>query len=184
MNHQAAVDEIQALFTSEGAQEYLGEPVTQAEHMLQAAALAVQAKAPETLVAAALLHDVGHFHGLLSGADLMEGRDNRHSDTGADWLAQWFGPAVCEPVRLHVAAKRYLCVVEPGYYDRLSEASKYTLGVQGGPMSPEQAERFAAHEYADAAVALRRWDEQAKEPGATVPPFTEYRNLLVRLMSD
>ncbi|MFI5909564.1 HD domain-containing protein [Dactylosporangium sp. NPDC051541] len=178
-----AIDVIQALFESEGAQDYLGEPVTQAEHMLQTAALAVHVKAPAPLIAAALLHDVGHFQGVLTGADLMEGRDNRHSDTGADWLAQWFGPAVCEPVRLHVAAKRYLCAIEPGYYDRLSDASKFTLGVQGGPMTSEQADRFAASEYAADAVTLRRWDEQAKVPGAAVAPFREYRRLLVTLVS-
>jgi gamma-butyrobetaine dioxygenase len=184
MNGDAAVDEMQALFEGEGARDYLGEPVTQAEHMLQAAALAVQAQAPEPLVAAALLHDVGHFQGLLTGADLMEGRDNRHGDTGAGWLARWFGPAVCEPVRLHVAAKRYLCAVEPGYHDRLSEASRFTLGVLGGPMSPAEVRRFAAHGFAADAVALRRWDEQAKEPGAKVPAFQWYREMLVRLMSD
>nr|BFE61685.1 HD domain-containing protein [Dactylosporangium thailandense] len=184
MNTDAAVDEIQALFEGEGARDYLGEPVTQAEHMLQAAALAVRDDAPEALVAAALLHDVGHFHGVLTGADLMRGRDNRHSDTGADWLARWFGPAVCEPVRLHVAAKRYLCAVEPGYHDRLSDASKFTLGVQGGPMTAQEAARFAALEYSGDAVRLRRWDELAKEPGAGVAPLRWYRGLLVRLMSD
>ncbi|GAA2365925.1 phosphonate degradation HD-domain oxygenase [Dactylosporangium salmoneum] len=176
------MDELRRLFESEGAREYLGEPVTQAEHMLQAAALAERAGAPDALVAAALLHDVGHFHGVLTGADLMAGTDNRHSDTGADWLAQWFGPEVCEPVRLHVAAKRYLCAVEPGYHDRLSEASKYTLGVQGGPMPAEEAQRFAAHPYAADAVALRRWDEQAKDPSAVVPAFARYQDLLQRLI--
>ncbi|MEV6924362.1 phosphonate degradation HD-domain oxygenase [Dactylosporangium sp. NPDC051485] len=178
------MDELRRLFGSDGAREYLGEPVTQAEHMLQAAALAERAGAPDALVAAALLHDVGHFHGVLTGADLMAGTDNRHSDTGADWLAQWFGPEVCEPVRLHVAAKRYLCAVEPGYHDRLSEASKYTLGVQGGPMSAQEAQRFAAHPYAADAVALRRWDEQAKDPSAEVPDFAQYQGLLQRLARE
>ena len=104
------------LFAAEGAGEYLGEPVTQAQHMLQAAALAEGAGAPPELVVAALLHDVGHFRGAVSGQQLMSGTDNRHGDQGADWLAQWFGPGVTEPVRLHVAAKRYLCAVEPGYF--------------------------------------------------------------------
>ncbi|WP_432840551.1 phosphonate degradation HD-domain oxygenase [Dactylosporangium sp. CA-092794] len=182
------IDELQRLFDGEGARDYLGEPVTQAEHMLQAAALAVRDGAPDALVAAALLHDVGHFHGVVTGADLMAGTDNHHSDTGADWLAQWFGPAVCEPVRLHVAAKRYLCAVEPGYYERLSEASRFTLGVQGGPMPAEQAARFAALEFAADAVTLRRWDERAKDPSMNVPPFSWYhqilRNLAMRRLSD
>ena len=130
------------LFASEGLADYLGEPVTQAAHMLQTAALARRAGAPPALVAAALLHDVGHFTGTVTGRDLMAGQDNRHSYHGADWLAQWFGPEVTDPVRLHVAAKRYLCAVEPDYLGRLSPASVHTLGVQGGPMSAAEAADF------------------------------------------
>ena len=110
--------------------------------MLQAAALAELAGAAPALIAAALLHDVGHFTGTVTGRDLMQGTDNRHSDQGANWLAQWFGPEVTEPVRLHVDAKRYLCAVEPGYLDRLSPASVYTLRVQGGPMQAAEAAEF------------------------------------------
>ncbi|MFD5086576.1 phosphonate degradation HD-domain oxygenase [Kitasatospora sp. NPDC058406] len=178
----AALDAIAELFAGEGAGEYLGEAVTMAEHMLQAGALAEAAGAAPHLVAAALLHDVGHFQGALHGRDLMEGQDNRHSDTGADWLARWFGPEVTDPVRLHVSAKRYLCAVEPGYRARLSEASEYTLRVQGGPMSEEQAAAFAAHPGAEDAVAVRRWDEQAKEADADTPGFAHFRPLLAALM--
>ncbi|MFF2352302.1 phosphonate degradation HD-domain oxygenase [Kitasatospora sp. NPDC058115] len=178
----AALDELAALFAGEGSGEYLGEAVTMAEHMLQAGALAEAAGAAPHLVAAALLHDVGHFHGALHGRDLMGGRDNRHSDTGADWLARWFGPEVTEPVRLHVAAKRYLCTVEPDYRAKLSEASAYTLQVQGGPMSAQAAADFAAHPGAADAVAVRRWDEQAKEADAVTPDFAHFRPLLASLM--
>ncbi|MFF4383319.1 TauD/TfdA family dioxygenase [Kitasatospora sp. NPDC001547] len=178
----AALDTIAELFAGEGAGEYLGEEVTMAEHMLQAAAAAEAAGAPAHLVAAALLHDVGHFHGALRGRDLMDGRDNRHSDSGADWLAQWFGPEVTEPVRLHVAAKRYLCAVEPGYRERLSAASAYTLEVQGGPMDERRAAAFAELPGARDAVAVRRWDERAKVAGAPVPGFEHYRPLLAALM--
>jgi gamma-butyrobetaine dioxygenase len=171
------------LFEQQGASEYLGEPVTQGEHMLQAAACAAAAGASDALIAASLLHDVGHFTGPVSGADLMSGTDNRHSHVGADWLAAWFPEAVTEPVRLHVAAKRYLCAVEPDYFDRLSEASVYTLNVQGGPMSTDEAARFAANPFAEDAVALRRWDEAAKEPEADVPSFDHYRPLLRRLVT-
>ncbi|MFI6445263.1 TauD/TfdA family dioxygenase [Kitasatospora sp. NPDC050543] len=176
----AALDAIAELFEGEGASEYLGEAVTMAEHMLQAGALAEAAGAPAHLVAAALLHDVGHFGG--SGLDLMKGRDNRHSERGAEWLAQWFGPAVTEPIRLHVAAKRYLCAVEPGYRARLSEASEYTLGVQGGPMTEQQAAAFAARPGALDAVAVRRWDEEAKYADAGTPGFGHFRPLLAALM--
>ncbi|MFD0279465.1 phosphonate degradation HD-domain oxygenase [Kitasatospora sp. NPDC127111] len=183
----AALDAIAGLFAGEGAGEYLGEEVTMAEHMLQAGAAAEAAGAPAHLVAAALLHDVGHFldehgRGTTHGKDLMRGQDNRHSATGADWLAQWFGPEVTEPVRLHVAAKRYLCAVEPGYRERLSAASEYTLNVQGGPMDERRAAAFAALPGAADAVAVRRWDERAKTAGAATPDFEHYRPLLTALM--
>jgi gamma-butyrobetaine dioxygenase len=189
------------VFAGQGADEYLGEPVTQAAHMLQTAALADAAGAGGALVAAALLHDVGHFGGAdqrvsvgradqrgsftgpVSGHDLMGSTDNRHSDVGADWLATWFPPAVTEPVRLHVAAKRFLCATEPGYIDRLSSASQYTLSVQGGPMSASEVCAFALLPYARDAVALRRWDEAAKDPRATVAPFAHYETLLRSLLS-
>jgi len=180
----APADAIAELFTSEGACDYLGEPVTVAAHLLQAGALAEAAGAPPALVAAALLHDVGHLRGAdpsvaeLSGRDLMAGTDNRHGHRGAAWLAQWFPAAVTEPVRLHVAAKRYLCAVEPSYFALLSPASVFTLSVQGGPMSPAEARDFAALPYAADAVAVRRWDDQAKDPSAAGPGFGHFRPLL------
>jgi gamma-butyrobetaine dioxygenase len=175
------VQAIAALFASEGAADYLGEPVSQAAHMLQAAALAEQADAAPELIAAALLHDVGHFTGARTGQDLMRGTDNWHGEQGAAWLAQWFGPQVTEPVRLHVAAKRYLCAVEPDYYSRLSPASVYTLGVQGGPMRPEEITEFEASPHAAAACQVRRWDDRAKDPAATVPPFEHFAPVLAAL---
>jgi gamma-butyrobetaine dioxygenase len=175
---------IEELFASEGSSEYLGEAVTQAAHMLQAARLAEAEGAADALIAAALLHDVGHFTGAISGHELMAGTDNRHSETGADWLAQWFGPEVTEPVRLHVAAKRYLCATEPGYAATLSPASVYTLGVQGGPMSRAECDRFAASPYAAGACRLRRWDDAAKDPDAATPPFARYRPLLASLAAS
>ncbi len=176
------VERIAELFASEGAAEYLGEPVTQAAHMLQAAQLAEREGADDALIAAALLHDVGHFTSAVSGQQLMEGTDNRHSHSGADWLAQWFGPEVTEPVRLHVAAKRYLCAVEPGYAGTLSPASVYTLGVQGGPMRGAELDQFAASPYAQAACRLRRWDDAAKDPDAAAPPFGHFRQRLANLV--
>jgi phosphonate degradation associated HDIG domain protein len=173
---------IAALFASEGAADYLGEPVTQAAHMLQAAALAEQAGAPPPLIASALLHDVGHFTGTLSGQVLMQGTDNRHSDQGADWLAQWFGPEVTEPVRLHVAAKRYLCATDPGYFARLSPASVYTLCVQGGPMRGDELAGFEAGPYAADACQVRRWDDAAKDPDAPLPAFARFGSLLRELV--
>ena len=129
------IEAIAELFAGPGARDYLGEAVTIGEHMRQAGALAEAAGAPAPLVAAALLHDVGH---------LRSETDARHGTGGAQWLSQWFGPAVTEPVRLHVAAKRYLCATEPGYFGLLSAESVRTLALQGGPMTPEQAAAFGA----------------------------------------
>jgi phosphonate degradation associated HDIG domain protein len=186
------VDAIAEMFTSEGAADYLGEPVTVAEHLLQAGARAQTAGAPPALVAAALLHDVGHLRGAdaeaddieLSGRELMAGTDNNHGDRGAVWLAQWFPASVTEPVRLHVAAKRYLCATEPSYFGRLSEASVYTLTVQGGPMTDAQAREFERSPHAADAIAVRRWDDQAKDPSADVPGFDYYRPLLASLLAS
>jgi gamma-butyrobetaine dioxygenase len=183
-------DLIGELFASEGARDYLGEPVSVGAHLLQAGALAEAAGAPGPLLAAALLHDIGHLPlpgldgpagGNLVGRDLMAGTDTRHGFVGAEWLAAWFGPDVTEPVRLHVAAKRYLCATEPSYVARLSEASVYTLSVQGGPMSAAEARAFSAEPYAADAIAVRRWDDQAKDPTAKPPGFSHFRGLLERL---
>ncbi|GIG59572.1 hypothetical protein Lfu02_39440 [Longispora fulva] len=118
---RAPLDTLAGLLVGARAADYLDEPVTQAAHMLRAAALAESADAPDTQIAAALLHDVSDF----TGADLMAGTDYRHCQVGADWLSRWFPPAVTEPARLHVAAKRYLCTVDPEYLSRLKEASVY-----------------------------------------------------------
>lgn len=173
---------IAELFASEGAADYLGEAVSQAEHMLQAAALAEQAGAQPAVVAAALLHDVGHFTGAVTGSDLMRGTDDHHSEQGADWLAQWFGAEVTEPVRLHVDAKRYLCAVDPGYLGKLSPASVYTLGVQGGPMQPAEAAAFESGAFAADACRVRRFDDEAKDPKRPAPEFEHFAPLLAQLL--
>jgi gamma-butyrobetaine dioxygenase len=185
------VDAIADLFASAGAADYLGEPVTVATHLLQAGALAQQDGAPPSLVAAALLHDVGHLRGAdalageieVSGRELMAGSDNNHGERGAQWLAQWFPESVTDPVRLHVAAKRYLCATEPSYFGQLSEASAYTLAVQGGPMTDAEAREFEREPHAADAIAVRRWDDQAKDPSADVPGLDWYRPLLASLLA-
>jgi gamma-butyrobetaine dioxygenase len=180
------IDAIAELFAGPGARDYLGEAVTIGEHMRQAGALAEAAGAPAPLVAAALLHDVGHLlgeagRGGLGGIRVSSPRastDARHGAGGARWLGQWFGAAVTEPVRLHVAAKRYLCATEPGYLARLSPESVRTLALQGGPMSPEQAAAFGALPDAPDAMAVRRWDDEAKDPAITPPEFAYFAPLL------
>jgi gamma-butyrobetaine dioxygenase len=168
-----AVEIIAELFSGPGGQAYLGEPVTIGVHMRQAGALAEAAGADGPLVAAALLHDIGH---------LRQETDTGHGEAGARWLSQWFGGAVTEPVRLHVPAKRYLCAVEPGYFGRLSAESVRTLSRQGGPMTAEEAAEFEALPHAADAVAVRRWDDEAKDPAVTPPEFGHFAALLGALV--
>jgi gamma-butyrobetaine dioxygenase len=169
-----AIDTIGELFAGPGARDYLGEPVTIGEHLLQAGALAEAAGADAALVAAALLHDVGH---------LRREAGLGHGEAGARWLSQWFGQAVTEPVRLHVAAKRYLCAVEPGYSGLLSAESVRSLALQGGPMTAAEAAAFEATPHAQDAVAVRRWDDQAKDPAVSAPPFAHFAPLLEALLT-
>jgi predicted HD phosphohydrolase len=145
--------------------------------------LAREAKSDAALIAAALLHDIGHLlHGL--GEDVAgEGVDARHEQLGYEWLLAQFGSAVAEPVRDHVAAKRYLCRVEPEYLGRLSPASVQSLQLQGGLFTEEEARSFEQLTFYRAAVQLRRWDDAAKEPGLPVPGVEEYRDLLDELLA-
>jgi gamma-butyrobetaine dioxygenase len=178
------VDRIFALFREKGNGAYFGESVTETEHALQCAHLAERAGAAPELVAAALLHDLGHLlHGLPE--DVAErGIDARHEEGGAAWLRSHFPAAVVDPVRLHVAAKRYLCAVEPAYLDGLSEASRRSLLLQGGPMSPEERRGFERETHSRAAVAVRRWDDAAKVPGLAVPGTEHYRARLVSVLVE
>ena len=168
-----AVETIGELFAGPGARDHMGEPVPIGEHMLQAGALAEAAGAEAPLVAAALLHDIGH---------LLGGSEDRHGETGARWLGQWFGPAVTEPVRLHVPAKRYLCAADAGYFGLLSSESVRTLALQGGAMTAAEVTAFEALPFSRDAVAVRRWDDEAKDPVVTAPSFAHFAPLLAALV--
>jgi phosphonate degradation associated HDIG domain protein len=172
--HGPIVEEVLRLFRERGDSGYGGEAVTQCEHALQAAHFARETRAAPALVAAALLHDIGHLlHDLPDDAP-EQGKDDRHEELGARWLARWFGPDVAEPVRLHVAAKRYLCAAEPAYFQHLSGPSRTSLQLQGGPMSAGEAEAFRASPHFVGAVLLRRWDEAAKVPSMVVAGIETY----------
>jgi gamma-butyrobetaine dioxygenase len=175
------VDEIMELFATRGGDAYFGEPVSQLEHALQTAFQAEQEGAPDDLIAAALLHDIGHLlHELPEDiADL--GVDGRHEEVGAKWLARYFPPAVIEPIRFHVAAKRYLCAVDGAYRRRLSEASIQSLALQGGPMSADEVREFEASSYVRESARLRMWDDQAKIVGLKTPELRQYLSLLEAL---
>ena len=181
MNRDDIVDRLEHIFERWGAQVYLGEPVTMAEHMLQCAALAQADGAPETLVAAALLHDIGHFDGGLEDrpGDTV---DHRHEAAGAAVLEPFFPPAITEAIRLHVAAKRYLCATDGGYQDTLSAASKHSLVLQGGPMTPAEVARFRSLPFHREAVRLRLWDDGGKATGRRAPCFADFRSLLLAVL--
>lgn len=173
----AFVAELTDLFTRLGDLRY-GEGVSQLEHALQTAHHAKLDGAPPALVAAALLHDVGHLMQKIgeNAADL--GIDARHEHISAGYLARAFGPEVTEPVRLHVAAKRYRVAIDPDYLEHLSPASLQSLALQGGPMSPDEIDAFLADPAAEAALRLRGYDEAGKAPEAEVAGFETYQDLL------
>ena len=178
MSPEEVVEEIFLCFGQHGHQSY-GEDVTEQEHALQCAYFATKSGEPDGLIAACLLHDIGHLlHGL--GEDIAQkGVDALHEEAGARWLAEHFSPEIVEPVRLHVTAKRYLCAREPGYVETLSEASRTSLALQGGPMSEEEARLFEGNPHSKWAVRLRRYDDQGKVTDFVIPPLESYRVLLV-----
>ena len=177
-SRQAIVDRILQLFKELGDAAYIGEPVSQTEHALQVAWAAEKAGAGSSLITAALLHDIGHLVHDLPEDCAERGIDDGHESLGARWLEPHFGSEVTQPIRLHVPAKRYLCATEPGYWAALSEASQRSLQLQGGPFSPEQADQFLTNAFAKAAIALRRWDEQAKIKNLPTPGLLYFRSYL------
>jgi len=170
------------IFERRGAEEYLGEPVTMAEHMLQGAWFAEREKASDELVAAALLHDVGHFTSEFGAYSPDDTEDKHHDDAGAEVLAPFFPPLVTECVRLHVSAKRYLCATDPSYDAKLSPASRHTLSLQGGPMNEEEIEEFRSSPFYEEAVRVRLWDEAGKVAGMKTRSFRDYAPLLQRVV--
>lgn len=179
---EAYVDQLFSLLVRFGRLHY-GEDVTQLDHALQTAHHAVADDADPALVAASLLHDVGHLIQKLGEDAADRGLDDRHEDIGAGYLARAFGPEVTEPIRLHVAAKRYLATREPGYLQQLSRASVQSLALQGGPMTEAEADAFVQEAEFERAVRLRRYDELGKVVGAEPADLDSYRALVVALVT-
>jgi gamma-butyrobetaine dioxygenase len=177
------VEEILVLYEARGGAAYSWDRVSQTAHALQAAAQAEQAGAPDALVAAALLHDVGHLlTDIAAGAPAGHGVDDRHEARGAAFLGRYFRPEVTRVVGLHVVAKRYICAVEPGYVEQFSPDSVRSLALQGGPLADHEVLAFERATGFHDAVMLRKWDEAAKTPGLRVPDLLHYRPVLERCL--
>ena len=162
------------LIGNKGERQYGLSSIDQRAHALQAALLAEQAGCDSPLIVAALVHDIGHMVHDLGEDPARDGVDDHHEDLGAAWLYGRFGPAVTEPVRLHVAAKRYLCGKESDYFGRLSPDSIRSLALQGGPMPADEIAAFESLPHYAEAVRLRRFDEAAKVKGLATPDVTHY----------
>lgn len=175
------IDRIEQLFETRGRRpcRYGSSPVSALDHALQCAQLAEWGLAPDALVAAALLHDLGHLvEPSHRGPDL----DNLHELRAVAFLHDAFEADVLEPIRLHVQAKRYLVAADPHYVAELSPRSIRLLGLQGGPMTDDERRRFECEPHGADAVALRRWDDLARRPLHRTPGFDHFRPLLRALL--
>lgn len=178
----AILDQIRRLLEDKAGGRYGLADLSQRQHALQGATLAERDGQPDSLVTATLLHDIGHLVHHLGDNPAAGGVDDLHEKLGHDFLAGHFGPDVTEPVRLHVAAKRYLCAAEPDYFAKLSKDSVLSLSLQGGPMSGAEVEAFKAEPHFAAAVQLRRYDEAAKVRDLPTPPVSHFMPYVERCL--
>lgn len=173
MRTPVTTNDLFRLYESKGHEPY-GESLSQIEHALQCAALAQKEHAPDAMIVAALFHDVGHLIVDVQNDVNIDEVDDDHEAIGARTLSPLFGPAVAQPVSLHVTAKRWRCTREPAYYDRLSEASKLSLKAQGGLLSEDECLRFEEHPGFVDALSLRTWDDEGKVLGLDVGALDNY----------
>jgi len=176
------VNEILELYQKYGDEDYIGEPVSQVEHMCQAAQLAEEEGFPEEVILAAFFHDIGHFCEHLMTVEQMDGFGVvDHEKLGANFLrSKGFSEDIASLVQNHVQAKRYLTFQYPSYYEQLSEASKKTLQFQGGVMTSEEAMIFESDKLFELHIKLRRWDEKAKLEKQAMPPLQKYKEMAIR----
>ena len=172
------------IFDRRGGEEYLGEPVTMAEHMLQGATLAEQAGLPEEVIVATLLHDIGHFTSEFGSFSMDDTEDRFHEEAGARVLERFFPAIVTDCVRYHVAAKRYLCATKPEYFARLSEASVHSLNLQGGPMSEGEVQAFETNPNLAEIVQVRYLDDAGKRDDMTTPGFAHFARMVQRVVDQ
>ena len=181
---QQTADEILSLYEKFGNEDYIGEPVSQIEHMCQCAQLAEAAGAGDEVILAAFFHDIGHLYEFAFPEKKLAHMDGAgtvdHEKLGGEYLLdKGFSKKIARLVQSHVAAKRYLTFKYPEYFNQLSEASIKTLAFQGGVMTPAEAADFESDPLCNLYVQLRRWDEQAKETAKPLPPLDHYRHMMV-----
>jgi len=170
------------IFARRGGEEYLGEPVTMAQHMLQGATFAQQQGFSEEIIVAALLHDIGHFTSEFGTYNPDDTQDRHHEDAGAAVLGAFFPTLVTDCVRYHVAAKRYLCATQPSYFERLSDASVHSLNLQGGPMSAAEVAAFSANPNLAEIIQVRHLDEAGKVADMETPDFAHFAPMVQRVV--
>ena len=171
-----------SIFERRGSEEYLGEPVSMGEHMLQGAAIAEQNGQPEEIIVGALLHDIGHFTSEFGTFTMDDTEDRHHEDAGAEVLEWFFPTVITDCVRYHVAAKRYLCATRPDYFRRLSEASVHSLKLQGGPMSAVEVADFEKNPNLKEIVAVRYLDDAGKRAGMETPDYWHFAPMVQRMV--
>lgn len=183
MSPEQAIADVFGLYEQHGAADYIGEPVSQIEHMSQAAQRAMAEGFDDEVVLAAFFHDIGHLCG--QGGDNMGGYGVvSHERLGADYLRRaGFSERMAKLVEYHVQAKRYLTFSQPDYYARLSEASRRTLAYQGGVMSADEAHSFEQDPLCAVSLRMRHWDEQAKELNVPVLDLKLLKSKAARLLA-
>ena len=178
------VEEVFELYQKHGSNEYAGEKISQLEHMVQAAQLAKEGGYDDEIVLAAFLHDIGHICAANYITENMNGFGvMNHEKIGANFLRKrGFGERIARLVENHVSAKRYLTFKYPEYYEGLSDASKKTLEFQGGRMNYDEAMLFEQDELFEEFIAMRRWDELAKEENFPLQPLDHFKDLMINYL--
>ncbi|WP_373495109.1 phosphonate degradation HD-domain oxygenase [Aquiflexum sp.] len=179
------IEEVFGLYEKFGQIDYIGEPVSQIEHMCQSAQLAEKEGFDEEVILAAFFHDIGHLFALDQDLENMGGYGvMSHEKLGADFLRKLgFPEKIAKLVENHVQAKRYLTFKYPEYYEKLSEASRKTLEYLGGVMTSEEAEAFENDEFFELSLKMRTWDELAKEEKVPLPDLNRYKDLALKVNS-
>ena len=184
VNSKNIVNFIGSIFERRGGEEYLGEPVTMGQHMLQGATMAEQSKEPNDIIIGALLHDIGHFTSEFGTFSMEDKKDRFHEDAGAAVLEHFFPKVITDCCRYHVAAKRYLCATNPEYCQKLSAASVHSLNLQGGPMSETEVKEFERNPNLKKILTVRLYDDAGKIPDMDTPSFWHFAPLVQKMVDS